>query len=236
MIAAIVPIHNEEGLLADCLRSLKGAAADPELAGEEVILFAVLDDCSDNSAAIAAAFGARLLISEARNVGRARSLGAQAALEAGATWLAFTDADTTVPADWFSRQLGHAADVVCGIVRVEDWRDHPASVRARLQAAYVARDGHRHIHGANLGVSADVYREMGGFLPLVVDEDVTLVRTLEEKGARVAWVATPCVVTSARSVGRLTGGFADHLRSLAADLLETSQQFRDLRGSAPSLP
>lgn len=64
-------------------------------------------------------------------------------------------------------------------------------------------------------MSAAAYREMGGFLPLVVDEDVTLVRTLEEKGARVAWVATPCVVTSARAAGRLCGDFADHLRSLA---------------------
>lgn len=54
MIAAIVPVHNEEAVLAECLRSLQGAAADAALAGEEVRIFAVLDDCLDASGAIAA--------------------------------------------------------------------------------------------------------------------------------------------------------------------------------------
>jgi hypothetical protein len=77
-------------------------------------------------------------------------------------------------------------------------------------------DGHRHIHGANLGVSARAYRRAGGFPPLACSEDVALIDLLIAAGVRVTWSAAPRVVTSARIDSRVRGGFGDTLAALAA--------------------
>jgi GT2 family glycosyltransferase len=175
----------------------------------------VLDACTDRSAQVASVNGTEIVISTAKNVGKARALGAEHALAAGARWLAFTDGDSEVPADWLSRQLAPAADAVCGIVSIQDWSPHSPLVKRRYLQRYNSRDGHRHIHGANFGVSASAYRAAGGFSPIAVHEDVALVRALEKVGATIAWVANPCVTTNSRSVGRLLGGFACYLRKLA---------------------
>ncbi len=216
MIGVIVPAHNEEELLPACLTALKAAARDPGLGGEEVRIIAVLDACTDASDRIARDFDIHVVRSEAKNVGLARARGARDALDAGARWLAFTDADSEVPSDWLSRQLAPGTDAVCGIVSVKDWSPHPPVVKRRYLRRYQARDGHRHIHGANLGMSAEAYRRAGGFSPMAAHEDVAMVRSLEACGATVAWVASPCVVTNSRLEGRLLGGFACHLRGLAA--------------------
>ncbi len=216
MIAVIIPAHNEEDLLAACLKSVVRASYDPALKGERVRTFVVLDACTDNSAAIAERFGVDRITCQVHNVGHARALGAAAALEAGARWLAFTDADSTVPTDWVSRQLAHDSDVVCGLIEVADWLDHPKTIRTLFDAGYVVSDGHRHVHGANLGVRASVYRASGGFQHLRVHEDVTLIAHLENGGAKIAWAATPRVTTSARRKNRAPGGFAGHLATLAA--------------------
>ncbi len=110
-------------------------------------------------------------------------------------------------------QLG--ADAVCGCVRVEDWQDNPERVRQRYQERYRERDGHQHIHGANLGVAADAYVRCGGFPALPSSEDVALVRALQACGASIAWSAAPRVVTSARRHARVRDGFAGYLRTLA---------------------
>ena len=217
MIGIAVPAHNEEAVLGRCLAALQRAARHPALAGESVLLLVVLDACTDASAAIAEAGGARVLPLQARNVGLARQAGAQALLAAGARWLAFTDADSEVADDWLVAQLRHqqaGADAVCGCVTVADWSLHSAQVRGRYEAHYRAIDGHRHIHGANLGVCAEAYRRAGGFRPLACSEDVALVQDLQATGARIAWSVTPQVRTSARRQARARGGFADFLVGL----------------------
>ncbi len=216
MIAVVIPAHNEEALLPACLKAVTRASYDPDLAGERVKVFVVLDACTDGSRSVAERFGVEIITADARNVGRARALGATAALAAGARWLAFTDADSTVPPRWLSQQLSHGSEVVCGIIRVEDWSEHRPDIRDRFAAGYVAADGHRHVHGANLGLSAEIYRTAGGFRPLVVHEDATLIAHLQSTGARIAWVSKPCVTTSARRQNRTPGGFAGHLDLLAA--------------------
>ena len=51
MIGIVIPAHNEEELLADCLRAAHIAASHPELRGEIVRIVVALDSCTDNSAA-----------------------------------------------------------------------------------------------------------------------------------------------------------------------------------------
>jgi glycosyltransferase involved in cell wall biosynthesis len=215
VIGVVIPVHDEEHHLPACLASIRRAAAHAALHGEEVCIVAVLDACTDNSAEIARAARVETVAIAARSVGAARSIGAAHALHLGADWIAFTDADSRVASDWLVEQRRLDADAVCGTVEVEDWSELGASVRRRYECAYVDRDGHRHVHGANLGVSAHAYRHVGGIPPLREHEDVAFVRKLIERGFRIAWSARPRVLTSARLANRVSGGFGAHLRALA---------------------
>ena len=222
MIGIVVPAHNEEAALPDCLEALARAACHEALAGEAVRIAVVLDACDDGSRRVVLDHGARARTSlvaltvDARNVGVARAAGAAWLVEAGARWLAFTDADTHVAPDWLSAQLALDVDAVCGSVGVTGWGLHSPSVRAAYESQYDDADGHRHVHGANLGVSTAAYLLAGGFEPLPCREDVALVDALTRHGARIAWSAKPRVTTSARRVFRARGGFGDYLLSLQA--------------------
>ena len=211
MIGIVIPVHNEEAWLESCLKAVLTAASSPRLHLETVHIQLVLDSCTDNSAYIAASFDVHTLQVEARNVGIARATGAQHCLDIGARWLAFTDADTVVSPDWLADQLDQCSDAVCGTVAVDDWTGHAPQLELSFKAFYNDSHGHRHIHGANLGVSAQAYRDAGGFPPLSCSEDVALVNALQARGALISWSAAPRVVTSARKNFRAAGGFGANL-------------------------
>lgn len=217
MIGVVVPCHNEEGLIGRCVTSLREAAEHPALDGEPVRLAFVLDACTDHTAIELGRVDAEVLKIDVRNVGVARAAGAARLLALGARWLAFTDADSAVRPDWLSAQLALHADAVCGCVEVDDWALHAPQLRSRYEARYRFADGHRHVHGANLGVSAAAYQRVGGMPSLRVGEDVAFVRALLESGARIAWSNRPRVATSSRLDGRAAGGFASFLQSLAVE-------------------
>lgn len=228
MIGIVIPAHNEQLYLDDCLHAARLAAGHPALHGETVRIAVVLDSCTDGSLAIverhaALCVGAACRIEhlsvEARNVGVARAFGVEHLLRSGARWLAFTDADTKVSPAWLVEQLRLNVDVVCGTVGVDDWsphRDNAEALCQHFQRSYTDADGHHHIHGANMGVSAAAYRLAGGFKPLECSEDVALVEALERIGARFAWSAAPRVTTSARCDAKARGGFGDTLLRYAA--------------------
>ncbi|MCF5653380.1 glycosyltransferase, partial [Pseudomonas syringae] len=164
MIGILIPVHNEEALLGDCLKAALIAAAHPGLLSEAVTILVVLDSCSDGSAAIAQAYPVQCLEAQARNVGHVRGVGARHLLNQGARWISCTDADSRVAPDWLVAQLALGVDAVCGTVTVDAWsEDFDPAAQIRYHQGYEARDGHRHIHGANLGVSAGAYIRAGGF-------------------------------------------------------------------------
>jgi len=70
-----------------------------------------------------------------------------------------------------------------------------------------------HVHGANLGIRASAYLEVGGFRPLVEHEDVDLVERLRASGKTITPANSSEVLTSGRSFGRTPGGYARYLRS-----------------------
>lgn len=219
MIGVLVPVHNEEALLPACLHSIERAARHAALQGEAVRVVVVLDDCEDNSAAVANGFDVAQLTIAERNVGRARGVGAAWLLNQGARWLACTDADSLVPEDWLSCQLSFQADAVCGTVYVDSWEEHGDAVRLSYLQRYQLREHHQHIHGANLGVCSVAYQRAGGFPAMVAHEDVALIRALERCSARIAWTTLNSVQTSARLHARASGGFSDYLKLLAAEAL-----------------
>ncbi|MFJ7280978.1 glycosyltransferase [Kitasatospora sp. NPDC098663] len=231
-LAVVVPARDEEELLADCLDALCRAARHPRVRDLPCRVIVVADACRDATAAIARGHGAQLLELTAGNVGAARAAGSRHALDTAlsarpgltpdSVWLAHTDADSRVPADWLAHQVTHAAcgwEAVVGTVRVADWSGHPdrtaTAFRLRYQQEEQA-DGHRHVHGANLAVRADAYRAAGGFQPLRVGEDRALVGALEAAGFRVKRTSRSPVTTSARRDPRARGGFGDFLRDLDA--------------------
>ena len=161
MLAIVIPAHNEAAHIGACVAAARRAADHHQLLGEAACVIVVADSCADETAGIARAMGAEVSCIDARNVGMARAHGAERALALGARWLAFTDADTTVAEDWLVRQLDCCADAVCGVIGVHDWSPHLGAVREHFGRTYTDADGHRHIHGANLGVSARAYVQAG---------------------------------------------------------------------------
>ncbi|WP_118178653.1 glycosyltransferase [Paraburkholderia phosphatilytica] len=219
MIGVVIPAHNEEAFLATCLGAVCIAAAHPSLGGEEVCIIVALDSCTDRSHAIARTLCIETIVVAERNVGKARAAGADLLLARGARWLAFTDADSVVAHDWLITQLMLDVEAVCGCVsvHVDDWQMHPTRTREIWQRRYQPIDGHRHVHGANLGVAAHAYQRAGGFPPLACDEDVALVNMLIVTGARIAWSAAPRVTTSGRLDSRARGGFGDTLAAWSTE-------------------
>jgi len=224
MIGVVIPAHNEAQLLPHALAAVATAARHRCLLREPVLVVVALDACTDDSESIAVSAGARTVVTPGGNVGAARAAGAELALSAGARWLAFTDADSVVAPDWLAAQLALDSDAVCGTIQVHDWGPQGDMLRRQHDASYFDADGHQHIHGANLGVSAAAYRRAGGFQPHASSEDVALVRALESAGVLIAWSAVPRVVTSSRRDPRAPAGFGALLGRIE----------RELSGSATS--
>ena len=211
MLGVVVPAHNEERLLPACLKSIARAVSHRALAGEKVAVVVVADACTDATVDIARRSGVEVVEIHARRVGVARDAGVQRLLARGARWIACTDADSEVPGDWLAVQASAGADAFCGLVRVSTWHGLHARVIDRMLAGYQRRHGHRHIHGANLGFCAEIYRVAGGFEPVACHEDVGLIERIERSGGRVVWSADAAVTTSARLDFRAPEGFGARL-------------------------
>lgn len=239
--AVIVPVHDEEDLLGDCLASILVAAAAVPVPVEIVV---ALDACSDGSARIATATGVRTVELAAGLVGAARRAGTARALELldgdpSHLWLAHTDADSIVPPHWLAHQLAlrdAGAGLVLGTVR-PDFRGLSARHAAHWTATHPRGRPAGNVHGANLGLRADVYLAAGGFPAVAEHEDVQLVARARSVDATVVVSDEAEVLTSARFTGRTPGGYAAFLRALAADLTdEVSDDELVDQGAAGSSP
>lgn len=224
-IDVVVPAHQEADRIGACLAALDAAVIQLAIArpGVPVGVTVVLDGCTDGTASVVARHHVQTLETAHVGVGRARSLGVAQALATGGTdltgrWLAHTDADSRVHADWLVQQadaLAAGSHVLVGAV-VPDPADLRPEVLARWTDAHPPGATLGHVHGANLGVRADAYVAVGGFDPVPEHEDVRFVERAHALGLRVAATTELPVVTSGRFVGRTPGGYAEHLRSTYA--------------------
>ena len=222
-VAVVVPARDEEDLLPLCLESVRLAGAELALVRPDVVceVIVVLDVCTDQTAEVASAGGARVVSSPHGRVGAARALGVRTALEdrdPAGVWVANTDADTVVPAHWLVRhaelaEAGH--DLVTGTVE-PGFADEDPDLLARWHARHVLADGHPYVHAANLGIRGSVYERLGGFEHVATHEDLRLVTRAAEAGVAVTASDAIRVRTSSRLVARAPDGFAAYLRELAA--------------------
>ncbi|MFH8407019.1 glycosyltransferase [Streptomyces sp. NPDC018019] len=231
-LVVAVPAHNEAAVLPAALRALHKAARHPEVLARRVRVVTVVaaDACTDATAALARRHGAHVVEPARRNVGAARAAAVAHGLgllgpAAEGAWIATTDADTLVPAAWLAHQIEQAAagwDCVLGTIRVAGHPTLSPAVAQRHHTLYFAgrpgRDrtwAHPHVHGANLGVTADAYRLVGGFPALAHSEDHAMVTALERAGARILRTDRCPVLTSGRTDPRAVHGFGTYLRELA---------------------
>jgi len=230
-IGVVVPARDEQELVERCLRSVivaasSAAAGAAEAAVEvvevvEVVVILVADGCSDRTVAIARGVpGVDVLVTPAVGVGAARELGARRAIAAGCSWIACTDADSEVPSDWLLEQLRLESlgwDAMIGTVR-PDFADLTPPEQEHWLATHQPGHPNGHVHGANLGVRTASFVRVGGFRALPEHEDNDLVDRLRASGARLLPSDAVEVTTSGRRVGRTAGGYAGHLRRVAAML------------------
>jgi glycosyltransferase involved in cell wall biosynthesis len=217
----VVPAHNEELLLARCLRGLNSAAMQGGVPPVRIIV--VADACSDATANVARANGVEVLEVNVRSAGAARSAGFERIVEESDValeelWLCTTDADSVVPNHWFLHQAQKEAlgyDAVVGTVVVDDWSEHAVFTPRRYARHYGSgSDGHPHVHGANLGLSASAYMTAGGFPPLALAEDHALVAALTRCDVRICRTGNAPVLTSARRDARAPHGFGALLEAM----------------------
>jgi cellulose synthase/poly-beta-1,6-N-acetylglucosamine synthase-like glycosyltransferase len=223
-VAVIVPAADEEDTVADCLVALRAAAEKLRAARTAALrVVVVLDDCRDQTAECVATFSEVEVVPIARRcVGAARAAGTahvlRTAVDVRGLWLANTDADSCVPADWLVEMVRAAergSELVVGTVRPDD--NLPPDTYASWSAQHEFADGHPHVHGANLGIRADRLTSLGGWAELATGEDVDLVARAVAAGAIVCRTGAIPVRTSARAVGRAPEGFSSYLRALASE-------------------
>lgn len=218
-VVVVVPAHNEKAHLPACLRAVVTSALCVPI---PVSIVVVLDASDDDSAGLAGEYGpdVHFISVDAHNVGAARAAGfgygRSLCRDDDECWYATTDADSRVDPGWLIHQLGVGADMVLGVVRITDWREHSPDTAARYTQAYESRlsDQHDHIHGANMGFSARAYWRLGGFRALSCGEDVDLVERFKAVGYRIHRDTDLSVITSARTQARAPHGFAYELRQL----------------------
>ncbi|MBE9060879.1 glycosyltransferase family 2 protein [cf. Phormidesmis sp. LEGE 11477] len=151
--------------------------------------------------------------------------------------IASTDGDTQVASNWISALLNEfdkGVDAVGG--RIITCRSRTLDIDPKVSLYYLRHIAHAYIsaqmecsldpqmhdcwprhfqyYGANMAISAEMYGHVGG-LPLVKDEeDVALYQRLRLADAKIRHSPDVRVFTSARRVGRATGGLAELLETL----------------------
>lgn len=228
-VVVVVPAKNEEDLLGECLESVRMSRAflEREACGARslsISVMVVVDACTDGSERVARSFsGVHVAVVDFSSVGAARAHGvalelARSRVPLSETWIANTDADSVVPLNWIAEQrrlANEGWDVVIGTVRPRR-DDLDARRLAAWDSSHSSTEANGHVHGANLGVRADRYRDTGGFSLLPEHEDVELVEALRRNAAAIFATNTCEVVTSGRVTGRTPGGYAGYLRALSA--------------------
>jgi cellulose synthase/poly-beta-1,6-N-acetylglucosamine synthase-like glycosyltransferase len=202
-LAVVVPAHNEELHIARCVKSLQSA----NRSSVSVEIVVVADNCTDETAAMATAAGARTLVRtnpQERGKGYALDFAFRTLANEGWDGFAVVDADSVVAVDFLAELAGPllagAAAVQCRYV-VGNARE---SIRTRLMkvansAINVLRPRGRErcglsagIYGNGFALASNTLRDVPYTASSVV-EDLEYHLALIDAGKRVRFVDTTSV-------------------------------------------
>jgi glycosyltransferase involved in cell wall biosynthesis len=196
-IAFVIPAHNEELLIG---RTVAACAAAGRECGEEFEIVVACDACTDRTAEIARAGGARVVEVNKRIIAGVRNAGARAAMEGGAELMLFVDADTSPPVASVREAIEFVkGGAIGGGAPVA--MDGPVPFYARMILWLLNRVFRllRWTGGCFLYCTQAGYEAVGGWdETLLVSEEITMANALKQRG-RFEIVRTP-VVTSGRKL------------------------------------
>ncbi len=186
-VSFVIPAHNEEKYLGECLESIfetrKGFESDTEVI--------VIDNAStDNTKGVAGKYpGVRVVSEPNKGLTRARQRGL---VEATGTLIAYIDADSKVPAQWLRvalKEFSRRPDMVClsGPFRYHDlpWFDKLlAETCWYLFAPITYRVVGYMVLGANFIAKKETLQNLGGFDTAIdfYGEDTNIARRLSKLG------------------------------------------------------
>jgi glycosyltransferase involved in cell wall biosynthesis len=196
-ISVVIPALNEAAMLPLCLHALQ----EQDYLGRVEII--VVDNGStDDTAAIAQSFGARVVREQKRGIVVARIAGFKAAKS---DIIVSTDADTVTPTDWLSNLERVLRDQkYAGVVGAYCLYkpNTPMKRLAQHLIPTIRMFDHLfggHFAGANFAVRREAYESIGGFNPdFATGEDVDLSYRLRKQGYKLKVAYYICVQTSAR--------------------------------------
>ena len=195
-IEVVIPARNEEEHIAACLTSVRGAMARLRCECPHVScgVTVVLDCCTDDTAALVDAHGARGIVSHAD---------VRAPL---GIWVRSPPSRVTTQMSRYravARQYGrrqHSAELLASrtgllgdngidaVIGTVTPAGLPEEINERWHRRHRLTEGHDHVHGANLGIRASAYLQAGGFASRSVHEDRDMVDRLKSSTGR--WIAT----------------------------------------------
>ncbi|WP_456832104.1 glycosyltransferase [Deinococcus sp. UYEF24] len=214
--SVVVPARNEAAMLPALLLALK-AQTRP---ADEII---VVDNAStDDTARVAAEYGARVLHCAQKGVAYARQMGLE---HAAGDWIASTDADSLPEIGWLAALETAIRPGTVALYGPMQFLPLPGKVSertARLSGTgyraflgVMAALGQPNCGGANMAFSRSAALLAGGYPPVEAREDILLGLALKRLG-RVQYAPEAQVHTSARRLDRGWGPFLrTHIRNLA---------------------
>lgn len=179
MVSFIIPVRNDAGRLACCLRSISDSQYPPELI--EVIV--VDNGSTDESASVARSLGATVLSLPRLRLGELRN---RAVSSAHGEVLAFVDADHEIVPGWVPSALSVLSEDSIAAVGAPCRPPSPATwvqrLYDRLRRHPLGRDVVDWLGSGNLAIKRSAFEAVGGFDPsLETCEDVDLCRKLRSR-------------------------------------------------------
>jgi glycosyltransferase involved in cell wall biosynthesis len=227
-ISVIVPAFNEEKLIVDSLRSIKGAMEAFNEAGCDSELVVCNNNSTDRTEELARQEGAKVIFEPVNQIARARNTGASAAT---GDWLVFVDADSHPSRELFRDVVSaiRRGDVLAGGSTVKVEGNHPVAgfvvgfwnclSRIRKWAA-----------GSFIFCDAKAFRDIGGFShELYASEEIELFQRFHRKakgsGLKIVILHAHPLITSDRKMKLYTP--REHFRFLTRTVLGLGRTLRD---------
>jgi len=195
--SVLIPAHNEEAFIGDCLLSIKSAA---DKIPEEVEIIVALNRCTDRTAEIAVGHHAAIVKEDCKNLARIRNAAARAAT---GDIIVTIDADSRMSANMF---VEIAANLSCGktigggvMIRPERWSlGIFMSVLTVLPFLLIHR-----VSAGLLWCSRSDFEAVGGFNEALVSaEDLDFAKRLKaygkKNGKRFKTITAAYIITSCR--------------------------------------